>query len=89
MIPNTDRLIVSNIEEIKKPQGMFSNNKEDVVEFRTAIVEYIGVKPDGSLPTDIQKGDKILMDGSVLPRKLPVGEDLHILRRTSYELIIK
>jgi len=88
MKPNTDRLIISDVKEIKKEKGMFSSSQEDVVEFRTAIVKFIGVKPDGSLPTNLKEGDKVLINGNVIPVKIPFGEDLYLIRRTNYETVL-
>lgn len=81
----TDRLIVKDIEQITVEAGTFE--MQEGRNFKKARVISAGKSPNGDSNKELE-GKEILFFDTVIPERIPVGENMFLMKRTNIEIIL-
>ena len=81
----TDRLIVTNVTDIKIDGGLYEAVKGR--DWKKAKVVSAGKSPNGDSNKKLE-GKEILFFAEVVPTPIPEGEEMFLMKRTNIEVIL-
>ena len=91
MTPNTNRVLIKDLKELKVEAKMFSKEKEDKVVGLTATIVCVGLNEKDVAPNNLFEGESVLLFPGVNPVKVHSSlhdseEPLYLIKRNQIEL---